>query len=127
MPRFEWLHFYVEHVKPGVVRINNRYFPCANVVWPEEQIDHHKYTTTIAIPLENRAVLILLVEPSSARISVATEEAQLLKIERGCLTLAYPKTEGVWLEGVIGTDDIAAYMRQIGRMAVVLDPTPGSS
>lgn len=123
-PRFEWLYFLVDHIKPGVVSLNGHHFPACGVLWPEQQAEPHRDTASIAMPMENRALLTLLVNQTSAMAALALihdDKPTLLKVERGRLVAA-TMTDGVgdrWSETVTTTGDVAAYLRQLGRMEIV--------
>jgi len=109
-PQFDWLFFYVEHVKKGVCRLNNQYFPCAGILWPKDDVDF----ATVALPMENSAVLALGVYKEHASIHVSHQGASC-DVVRGCL-VPVASDEHYWSESVTTTGDVAGYMRQLGRM-----------
>jgi hypothetical protein len=113
-PQFDWAYFFVWHFKPGVVFIEDRYFPCSGSIFGDDHIG-------VVLPMENTAILYLAIHKDRCDVRLhrhtGHDSTYPLKFEGGRLVRA--GTDDGWGESIATTGDVAAYLRQLGRMEIV--------
>lgn len=112
-PQWDWAFFFVWHFRPGVVLLEDRYFPCSGSIFGDDHIG-------VVLPMENKALLYLAVYNDYAVVNLHAHETvnttSALRFEGGRLVRA--GTGMPWSESVATTGDVAAYLRQLGRMEI---------
>lgn len=121
-PRWDWLYFYVEHVRPGLVRLDHRFFFSHGIVWRDHEIEQ----TNVFLPMENRAQMVVCVMPFFAFYMLCyfpdqeePDEDSSINLEpmRGRLQRKPGEPSP---QGVESVEAIQALLRQFGSMEVAL-------
>ncbi len=124
VPRWDWLHFYVEHVKPEWVRLDFDYIPVVQFRWTHHPDDPSLNGAQLLTPMENGACLLTLVKPDDCHTCLVNmkpnsynSEAMALRPKDGYL-LVEKAGPDQWIQEVTSPGELLMWCRQLGRMEI---------